>query len=113
MIDALQLWATQTANDAAHRICQLVERAEQDIRLGLCSKLVHVASKVVALREGAGVEDTTGEITDVDASKGASGAGVAVNVLVQEQTCGMYMTYPPISRNFGWSAAALRRSARK
>ena len=79
-INIRELGADELAGQRAESIVESSEDGEGDVRLDLGSSLVRETSEVVVLRERACVEDTAGQVADVDASEGVDLAGVAAYV---------------------------------
>lgn len=71
--------AAQLADETANSACECVKWTEKDVWLGLSGDLVDEAAEVVALSQGLRVEDTTGQVADVDTGEGVGCASVAIS----------------------------------
>jgi hypothetical protein len=80
IVDVLQLWAAQLAQDASEILVYHVEHAQRDVRLGLCSKLVREASGIIALEQSCSVEDASGEVGDINTGESVGRSEVTANI---------------------------------
>lgn len=76
----MQLWAAQLTGDFADSIRQLSQHAECEVWLGLSSKLIRKAGRIVPLQQIRRVDHTTGEVGNIKAGKRVGLSEVAADV---------------------------------
>lgn len=80
VINSLQLRAAERTNNASDSTCQLIQRAEKDVRLRLSRQLIEETGQIVTLGQICRLVKSTGQVGNVNTSERVGRPSVTTDV---------------------------------